>query len=139
MEPGKKRWWLKRIVGKKEQEVLVPALPSADSAVSDVVKSQDSKDAADPPTRRVSPREHPSTRSVESWATVTKRGRPRMEKVVKILYLVEWELSDTEVDTSWEPQESLVKQGLQEFIDDYEARQLDASGQVELGLMSVVR
>ena len=62
-----------------------------------------------------------------------------MEKVVKILYLVEWELSDTEVDTSWEPQESLVKQGLQEFIDDYEARQLDASGQVELGLMSVVR
>jgi hypothetical protein len=138
VEPGKKRYWLRRIVGKKEQEVSELVRPPAGSGVSDVVDSQDSKDSITPPMRRVSPREHASTRSTETWAAVTRRGKPRMEKVVKIFYLVEWEVSDTEVETSWEPQDSLVRQGLQEFIDDYETRQLEVGGLVELGLMSVV-
>jgi hypothetical protein len=52
---------------------------------------------------------------------------------------VEWELSDDEVESSWEPEDSLIKQGLQAFIDDYEERQLVMNDQLELGLMSVFK
>ena len=50
-------------------------------------------------------------------------------------YLVEWELPHDETQTSWEPQHSLVKQGLQHFIDDYENRQLETRPDLELGVM----
>jgi hypothetical protein len=142
IEHGKKKWWLKRIVGKKEQEVLERVPIPVNEGVKEGGEVQDSKDeenvvdSLEPMSRRVSPRLQSSTRGLEAPKPGKQtRKKYRFEKRTKIFYLVEWELSEDQIETSWEPQESLVKQGLQEFIDDYETRQLGTNGQLELGLM----
>jgi hypothetical protein len=146
IEQGKRKWWLKRIVGKKEQEVVERVLIPVGDDVKEILEPQDSKEeekVVEPlvqPSRRISPRLHSSARDTEApKRQQSKRGRYRFEKRVKLFYLVEWELSDDEVESSWEPEDSLIKQGLQAFIDDYEERQLVMNDQLELGLMSVFK
>jgi hypothetical protein len=138
IESGKKRWWLKRIVGKKEQEVVERVSASKNTDMKEAVDSQDSKDAIEPSSRRVSPRLHPSDTNASTKPVTAKQKKFRMEKVNKFFYLCEWEISDDEIQTSWEPADNLIKQGLQVFIDDYEARSLEAVGQAELGSMTVI-
>jgi hypothetical protein len=138
IESGKKRWWLKRIVGKKEQEVVERVSAPMNTDMKDAVDSQDSKDATEPSSRRVSPRLHPSDTDTPASKPVTaKQKKFQKQKVNKLFYLCEWEISVDEIQTSWEPADNLIKQGLQVFIDDYEARSLEAAGQTELGLMTV--
>jgi Chromo (CHRromatin Organisation MOdifier) domain len=53
----------------------------------------------------------------------------RREKRLILKYLVEWEGWD---EPTWEPADSLIEQGLQELIDEYEHRQLQANDDLEL-------
>jgi hypothetical protein len=140
IESRQKKWWLKRIIGKKEQEVTdrirVPVNDESKQA-EEVDDSTDEKQEVHPP-RRVSPRLHSADDSVElPQPRVRKRRKYQYSNVTRsiILYLVEWELPNDEIQTSWEPQDSLVKQGLHHFIEDYERRQLEANTSVELGVM----
>jgi hypothetical protein len=91
------------------------------------------------PSRRVSPR-LASVTHVEPPNQPQQKAKRRKYRYAKVrrmvtYYLVEWELPNDEIQTSWEPQDSLVRQGLQEFIVDYERRQLEAATDLELGLM----
>jgi hypothetical protein len=147
IEKGK-QWWVKSIIGKKEQEVLERVLIPADDDVKEILEPQDSEEeekVVEPlvqPSRRISPRLHSSARDPQAEAPKpqqTKRGKYRFEKRMKFFYLVQWEVSDNEVDSSWEPEDHLIEQGLQAFITDYEERHLAMNDQLELGLMSVFK
>jgi hypothetical protein len=139
IESHHKKWWLKRIIGKKEQEeidrVRVPVVSDELKEVDDSTDEEQGDNSAGLPRRR-SPRLNSDVPVVEP----SKPGRQRKYRFEKIsravtYYLVEWELPHDETQTSWEPQHSLVKQGLQHFIDDYENRQLETRPDLELGVM----
>ena len=92
-------------------------------------------------TRRVSPREHASTRSLEVPVSmpVKRRSRPpRMKKEKRLVtyYKVEWEGYSLD-DATWKPVDELVDEGLQWMIDDYEMGQHEPGDEVELAIMSI--
>ena len=88
-----------------------------------------------PVGRRISPREHASTRRLDAPAPPRRRRwRNRKEKKIQVEYLVEWEGHDPS-EATWEPADHLVQQGLQTLIDDYHQRLLEASEQLELATM----
>jgi hypothetical protein len=88
-----------------------------------------------PTGRRISPREHASTRRLDAPASRhRRRWRTRKEKKIQVEYLVEWEDQDPS-EATWEPAEHLIQQGLQPFIDDYHQRLLEATEQLDLAAM----
>ena len=138
---GKRRWWALRIVGKKEEErietVREPIADNDENDSAEEVKEAptqpDREDALQAP-RRVSPRLHASSRSEVPPPPRPQRGKKNKERVVKVkklvvLYQVEWEGGEA----TWEPAESLIEQNLQWMIDDYEMRQRQTNGELDLG------
>ena len=140
---GKRRWWALRIVGKKEEERTETVRePIADSeepqegSAEEVKQEPASQDSliAPPALRRVSPRLHAATRSEALRPPRPPRGQKAKERVVEVkkqvvFYQVEWEGGET----TWEPADSLIEQELQWMIDDYEMRQREVNGELDLG------
>ena len=133
----KKLYWALRILGKKEVEKeetireLIPEDEEEKGSPDDRKKVEPSA----PLGRRISPREHASTRRLDAPAPPRRRRwRNRKEKKIQVEYLVEWEGHDPS-EATWEPADHLVQQGLQPLIDDYHQRLLEASEQLELATM----
>ena len=135
---GKKKWWALRVIGKKEEEktfnerVEVNTQP-ADSFSQEDVAEENSESVAEPVEekqstvpRRVSPREHASTRSTFVPQPRVKKTRTRLIKVKRpvVYYKVEWEGFE---DGTWETLEWFASQDLQYMIDDYEMQQRQAA------------
>jgi hypothetical protein len=136
---GRRRWWALRIVGKKEEErVETVREPIADRDEEEEKETNPPPDNVIIPTlpgpRRVSPRLHAGTRSEALPPPRPPRGKKAKERVVEVkklvvLYQVEWEGGET----TWEPADSLLEQDLQWMIDDYEMRQREMNGDLDLG------
>ena len=134
---GRRRWWALRIVGKKEEErVETVREPIADwnEEEKEEPNPPDNVIPTQPGPRRVSPRLHAGTRSEEFPPSRPPRSRKAKERVVEVkrlvvLYQVEWEGGES----TWEPVDSLLEQNLQWMIDDYEMRQREMNGELDLG------
>jgi hypothetical protein len=89
--------------------------------------------------RRVSPREHASTRSLEVPVPLRRprrAPRARKEKRMVTFYKVEWEGYGLE-DATWKSVDELVEEGLQWMIDDYEMAVHQAGDERDLAIMSI--
>jgi len=133
---GRRRWWALRIVGKKEEERVEKVrepIADRDEEEKEEIHPPHNVIATLPGPRRVSPRLHASTRSEALPPARPPRGKAK-ERVVEvkklvILYQVEWEGGET----TWEPADSLLEQDLQWMIEEYEMRQREMNGELDLG------
>ena len=136
LEDGKKKYWALRVIGKKEEEVTfteraeVASEPSAEtSSQEDTVRTgneevDDVEEKQPSSTRRISPREHASTRAtaIPPPLSRAKKAKARLIKVKRpvVYYKVEWEGYE---EGTWHPVEWFTSQDLQWMIDDHEMRQ----------------
>ena len=149
---GEEKWWAVKILGKKEEEVeewiqeidkeekVEESKEQLEEKNSNDIGKLDSKIATR--SRRISPRDHASTRSLERPVVKPRRRlqkkKPRIVKRLVVKYLVEWEGYGPD-DATWEPAESLIADGLQPLIDDYERRQMELNGELSLASMMVYK
>ena len=121
-----KRYWAVRIIGKKEEEKTFTERVAVGGQVSESSQEEptevEEKEA--PPTRRVSPRDHASSRAALVPPPRVRKVKTRLIKVKKptVYYKVEWEGYD-ESEATWHPVEWFTEQDLQWMIDDYEDQQ----------------
>jgi hypothetical protein len=131
----KKKYWAVRIIGKKEEEAtftervgvggqLSEPSPEEDALGVSQQESPDVEEKEAPSSRRISPRDHASSRAVAVPPPRVKKVKTRLIKVKKavVYYKVEWEGYD-ESDATWHPVEWFEGQDLQWMIDDYEGQQ----------------
>lgn len=145
---GAEQYWAKRILAKRivERDVVVrqPVTPTTTS--TEEKKERDDEPVVTQPTvnRRISPRDHASTRSIAQPPPVVlsaPASRTRAKKVKQTVteFLVEWEGYDLS-DATWEPEENLLATNCHELINDYFRRQVeqedsDDESELELGTM----
>jgi transposase InsO family protein len=135
LSDGKKKYWAVRIIGKKEEEEtftervgvggqLSEPSPEEDALGVSQQESPDVEEKEAPSSRRISPRDHASSRAVAVPPPRVKKVKTRLIKVKKavLYYKVEWEGYD-ESDATWHPVEWFEGQDLQWMIDDYEGQQ----------------
>ena len=146
LEDGKKKYWALRVIGKKEEEVTfterveVASEPSAEtSSQEDTVRTgseevDDVEEKQPSSTRRISPREHASTRAtaIPPPLSRAKKAKTRLIKVKRpvVYYKVEWEGYE---EGTWHPVEWFTSQDLQWMIDDYEMRERQPTAAADLG------
>lgn len=144
---GKKQYWAVRLVGKKveEREVIVRDDVDIDEKHDEnkddsATTEETTKPAQDVLPRRVSPREHASTRSREELAKPTQRRRraprARKEKRMVTFYKVEWEGYGLE-DATWKSVDELLEEDLGWMIEEYEAALQAPTDDTELAIMSI--
>lgn len=144
---GKKQYWALRLIGKKVEEVEcvvqddVNLEEKYEEKNDDGAEEEKKEPVAVVSARRVSPREHASTRSLDAPVEPKRRRRaPRAKKEKRLVtfYKVEWEGYPIE-EATWKPMDELVNEGLQDMIDDYEAAlQQAASDESDLAVMMLV-
>ena len=119
MVDGKKQFWAVRIIGKKEEEKEFIVREEQNERKDEEIDNEPlqtkeemekktsnvAEPKQNPPVRRVSPREHASTRSLEASRTLAppvKKPRARLTKVKRMMlyYKVEWEGYPLE-DATW--------------------------------------
>ena len=141
---GKKKYWAVRIIGKKEEEktfterVGLGGQPSESSPQEDSLgagskEATNAEEKEAPSTRRVSPRDHASSRVKAVPPPRVKKAKTRLIKVKRpvVYYKVEWEGYD-ESEATWHPVEWFDDQDLQWMIDDYESQQRRPVGTPDL-------
>jgi transposase InsO family protein len=141
---GKKKYWAVRIIGKKEEEktfterVGLGGQPSESSPQEDSLgagskEATNAEEKEAPSTRRVSPRDHASSRVKAVPPPRVKKAKTRLIKVKRpvVYYKVEWEGYD-ESEATWHPVEWFEDQDLQWMIDDYESQQRRPVGTPDL-------
>ena len=140
---GRKKWWAVRLIDKKEEDVEVttrveeeeePAADEDDEQKEEVLPSNGGRPSA--PPRRVSPRDHASTRSRDApveLPRVTRRPKARVIKEIRrvVSYKVEWEGYGPE-DGTWKTVDELVEEGLEWMINDYEMRVHQQNDELDL-------
>jgi len=85
-------------------------------------EGDDLEEKQPPSSRRISPRDHASTRAPATSQPRVKKAKTRVIKVKRpvVYYKVEWEGYQ---EGTWHPVEWFESQDLQWMIDDYEAQQ----------------
>jgi hypothetical protein len=140
---GAEQYWAKRILAKRTVEKEVVVREPVTQQTTEEKKESDDKPVVSQPSvsRRVSPRDHASTRSAAQPPPPVinpPMGRTRGKKVKQTVteFLVEWEGYDLS-DATWESEEKLLASNCHELINDYYTRQVgetDSDDDVELEL-----
>lgn len=146
---GKKQYWAVRLIGKKveEREVVVREDVDVEEKVdedngdsSSLEEKKESAPAVVAAPRRISPRDHASSRSLDAPVETIRRRRraprARKEKRMVTFYKVEWEGYGLE-EATWKSVDELVEEGLQWMIDDYENAVQQSNEESELVIMSI--
>jgi ribosomal protein L21E len=130
---GRPQYWAVRILGKKEKEIeeLVREVDIGANQEEDQPQQDDG--LPQPSAKRRSPRGHSSSSTPLPTKRVKKNKAVKIKRMV-VLYLVEWEGYGSEAAT-WEREDQLIHDGAQPLIDEYNQRQLEVTGQVELVVM----
>jgi hypothetical protein len=127
---GRRKWWAVRIIDKKEEDVEVTMRVRQPDEPLDEDDEQKKKAPTEVESttqrRRISPREHASTRAQDAVVILPRRMKKKTARVVKeirrvISYKVEWEGYGPE-DATWKTVDELVDEGLEWMIHDYEMR-----------------
>ena len=124
---GAEQYWAKRILDKR---VVQREVNKQDTTNSHISPTEDEKTAPDSDTqqpvqgRRISPRDHASSRRPDARPPPPPpppktRGRKVKKNVTE--FLVEWEGYDRN-DATWEPEDNLLASNCQELINDYYRR-----------------
>jgi hypothetical protein len=139
---GTEQYWAKRILDKRVVQRDVQVHDDIDQPTPTVQeKKTDSGVQPTAQARRVSPRDHASSRRHDPPVPPpnASRAKTRNRKTKKNIteFLVEWEGYDL-MDATWEPEENLLASNCHELINDYYERQLDSEddeSQMELATM----
>ena len=140
---GAEQYWAKRILDKRVVQTEVDIRETIDEPTPPTEEKKTEADSnTQQPTqgRRVSPRDHASSRRPDApTPPLPARPKTRVRKAKKHIteFLVEWEGYDL-TDATWEPEENLLASNCQELINDYYRRQLDSDdddNSVELATM----
>ena len=143
---GRRKYWALRIIDKKEEDVeftVTTPLEVGDDEKNDEKSAEKAPEvpvSAARPGRRISPREHASTRSDMAPAPqAAKRPRAKTTKETRrvVFYKVEWE-GYGEDDATWKSEEEVIDEGLEWMIADYEMRMYQRSDELDLGRMLVL-
>ena len=138
---GRRKYWAVRIIDKKEEDVEFTV------TAQDEMEEEETKEEKTPvisvpslsKQRRISPRDHASTRSdmVPAPPVVKKpRSRTVNEKRRVVFYKVEWE-GYGEEDATWKSEEEVINEGLEWMIRDYEMRIHQQGDELDLGMALV--
>jgi transposase InsO family protein len=135
LSDGKKQYWAVRIIGKKEEEETVTERvevgghstepsPQQDASPTESAEVANNEEKEAPSARRISPRDHASSRAATVPPPRVKKAKTQLIKVKRpvLYYKVEWEGFAKEEGT-WHPVKWFVEQDLQWMIDAYEDEQ----------------
>jgi transposase InsO family protein len=126
---GTEQYWAKRILDKRVVQREVEVREKIDQQPPPTEeKKTDSETHPPVQGRRISPRDHASTRSLDvPTPQLPPRAKTRVRKIKKNTteFLVEWEGYEL-ADATWEPEENLLASNCHELINDYYRRQLDS-------------
>jgi hypothetical protein len=127
---GTEQYWAKRILDKRviQQEVDIRETTDQPTPPTEEKKTEPDSQTQQPAEgRRISPRDHASSRRRDARTPpLPSRPKTRTRKVTKNIteFLVEWEGYDL-AHATWEPEDNLLASNCQELINDYYRRQLD--------------
>ena len=137
---GRRKYWALRIIDRKEEDVEVTVTTAPDMGDDEKNEEKTSVEETAPPTRhgrRISPRDHASTRSDMAPAPPQPARRPRARTTKEtrrvVFYKVEWE-GYGEEDATWKSEEEVVNEGLEWMIRDYEMGLHQRSDELDLGM-----
>ena len=138
LESGRRKYWALRIIDKKEEDLVVT------TRMEEKGTGREEETKAEGPThtvalpaqgRRVSPRDHSSSRPLVAPLPLTKKPRVRSIKEIRrvVSYKIEWEGYGVE-DATWKTEEEVIDEGLAWMIRDYEMRVHQQGDELDLGM-----
>ena len=137
---GRRKYWALRIIDRKEDDVeFTITAPDGQSESGEQSKEEKAPAVFVPAMnrgRRISPRDHASTRSdMAPGPQPVKKPRTRTIKETRrvVFYKVEWEGYGVE-DATWKSEEEVVNEGLEWMIRDYEMRIHQRGDELDLGM-----
>jgi hypothetical protein len=137
---GRRKYWALRIIDKKEEDVEFTTRVVEQDHDEKEEKAPDAP-AASHQRRRVSPRDHASTRASDAPDVSTRVGRKPRTRTLKetrrvVSYKIEWEGYGVE-DATWKTEEEVIEEGLEWMIRDYEMRIHQQGDELDLGTACV--
>jgi hypothetical protein len=141
---GRRKYWALRIIDKKEDDVeITTRVEEKDTAEEHDEKEEVVPDIPAPTNaeRRISPRNHASTRVGNAPVAPPPQGRrPRIRTVKEtkrvVFYKIEWEGYGVE-DATWKTEEEVIDEGLEWMIRDYEMRIHQQGDELDVGMACV--